>query len=132
MEKKITILIVDDEVDFVEAVKNTLEKENYTVATAYDREQAEQMVRSHEPDMIMLGTIMPRGDAFLFHKWMKQTLGFGNLPMMVINASPEKQLLKGWRMEEGMRLLRYTSILGPVPFPVSNRAAKSYSSFNRA
>jgi CheY-like chemotaxis protein len=46
---------------------------------------------------------MPRGDAFLFHKWMKQTLGFSNLPIMVINALPEKQVIKGWRMEEGMQ-----------------------------
>lgn len=53
--------------------------------------------------MIILGTIMPRGDAFLFHKWMKQTLGFSNLPVMVINAPPEKQLIKGWRMDEGMQ-----------------------------
>lgn len=103
MEKKITILIVDDDLDFTDALKKTLEKESYTVATACDREQAEKMVRSHEPDMIVLGTIMPRGDAFLFHKWMKQTLGFSNLPIMVINAPPEKQLLKGWRMDEGMQ-----------------------------
>ena len=61
------------------------------------------MVRSQEPDMIVLGTIMPRGDAFLFHKWLKQTLGFSNLPIMVINAPPEKQLTKGWRMDEGMQ-----------------------------
>jgi CheY-like chemotaxis protein len=46
---------------------------------------------------------MPRGDAFLFHLWLKQTLGFSNLPIMVINAPPEKQVIKGWRMEEGMQ-----------------------------
>ena len=103
MEKKTTILIVDDDLDFIEDLKKTLENEAYSVVTAYDREQAEKMVRSHEPDMIVLGTIMPRGDAFLFHKWMKQTLGFSNLPIMVINAPPEKQLLKGWRMDEGMQ-----------------------------
>ncbi len=103
MEKKTTILIIDDDLDFTEDLKKTLENEAYSVVTAYDREQAEKMVRSHEPDMIVLGTIMPRGDAFLFHKWMKQTLGFSNLPIMVINAPPEKQLLKGWRMDEGMQ-----------------------------
>ncbi len=103
MEKKTTVLIVDDDLDFIEALEKTLVKEAYAVVTAGDREQAEKMVRTHEPDMIVLGTIMPRGDAFLFHKWMKQTLGFSNLPIMVINAPPEKQLLKGWRMDEGMQ-----------------------------
>lgn len=103
MEKKPKILIVDDELDFAESLKGTLEKEAYAVFTASDREQAEKMVRAQEPDMIILGTIMPRGDAFLFHQWMKQTLGFSNLPIMVINAPPEKQLIKGWRMHEGMQ-----------------------------
>jgi DNA-binding NarL/FixJ family response regulator len=114
MEKKQTILIVDDEVDFVEGLKGTLENEAYIVITAYDREQAEKMVRAHEPDMIVLGTIMPRGDAFLFHKWMKQTLGFGNLPIMVINAPPDKQLLKGWRMDEGMQMDAEDFLAKPV------------------
>jgi DNA-binding NarL/FixJ family response regulator len=103
MEKKTRILIIDDDLDFTNALKVTLESESYLVVTASDREQAEKMVRSQEPDMIVLGTIMPRGDAFLFHKWMKQTLGFSNLPIMVINAPPEKQVIKGWRMDEGMQ-----------------------------
>ncbi len=114
MEKKMTIMIVDDEIEFVEVLKRTLENEGYIVAIAYDREQAEKALRSHEPDMIILGTIMPRGDAFLFHQWMKQTLGFGNLPLMVINATPEKQLLKGWRMDEGMRMDAEDFLAKPV------------------
>ncbi|MFH1647581.1 MAG: response regulator [Chloroflexota bacterium] len=103
MEKTIKILIVDDDHNFTGTLKNTLVQEAYEVFIASDREAAEKMVRSHEPDMIILGTIMPRGDAFHFHKWMKQTLAFSNLPLMVINVAPEKQLLKGWRMEEGMQ-----------------------------
>jgi DNA-binding NarL/FixJ family response regulator len=114
MEKKHTILIVDDELDFAEALKSTLEKEAFEVFIAVDREGAEKMVRSHEPGAIILGTIMPRGDAFLFHKWMKQTLGFSNLPLMVINAPPEKQLLKGWRMDEGMQMDAEDFLAKPV------------------
>ncbi len=114
MEKKTTVMIVDDENDFVEALKKVLENEEYVVVSACDRDGAEKTLRSHEPDMIILGTIMPRGDAFLFHKWMKQTLGFGNLPLMVINAPPEKQLLKGWRMDEGMQMDAEDFLAKPV------------------
>lgn len=103
MKKNTKILIVDDDLDFTKALEKTLATEAYSVFVASDRQQAETMVRSQEPDMIILGTIMPRGNAFLFHKWMKQTLGFSNLPIMVINAPPEKQLIKGWRMDEGMQ-----------------------------
>ena len=103
MEQTYKILIVDDEVEFVESLKDTLEKSSYQVFSAADRDEAEAAVRHHEPDMIVIGTIMPRGDAFQFHKWLKQTLGFSNLPIMVINAAPEHQLTKGWRRDEGMQ-----------------------------
>lgn len=114
MEKKPKVLIVDDELDFAEALKETLVNEAYLVFTASDRQQAEKMVSSQEPDVIILGTIMPRGDAFLFHKWMKQTLGFSNLPLMVINAPPEKQLTRGWRMDEGMQCDAEDFLVKPV------------------
>lgn len=103
MEKKAKILIVDDEISFVEALKETLEKAAYFVCSAADREGAEKTIRQEEPDAVILGTIMPRGDAFQFHKWLKQTLGFSNLPIMVINAAPAQQLVKGWRRDEGMQ-----------------------------
>ena len=103
MGKSSKILIVDDEIDFIQAIQTALEDKSYSVVSASDRQEAEKMVRSEEPDMIILGTIMPRGDAFLFHLWLKQTLGFSNLPLMVINAPPDKQIIKGWRMEEGMQ-----------------------------
>jgi DNA-binding NarL/FixJ family response regulator len=103
MEKHPRILIVDDDLDFTQALKQTLVGNSYSVATASDRRQAEEMIRSQEPDMVILGTIMPRGDAFLFHLWLKQSLGFSNLPLMVINAPREKQLIQGWRMDEGLQ-----------------------------
>ena len=114
MEKKPKVLIVDDELDFTEALKETLEKEAYLVFTASDRVEAEKMARSQKPDIIVLGTIMPRGDAFRFHLWMKQTSAFSNLPLMVINAPPGKQLLKGWRMDEGMQCYAEDFLAKPV------------------
>lgn len=103
MEQTYKVLIVDDELEFVESLRNTLEKAGYEISCAADRDEAEIAVRHHEPDMIVIGTIMPRGDAFLFHKWLKQTLGFSNLPIMIINAAPEHQLTRGWRRDEGMQ-----------------------------
>ena len=133
MEEKIkVILIIDDEPAFTKDLKTTLEKESYSVCTASDRNEAEEKVRSEEPDMVVLGTIMPRGDAFLFHKWLKQTLAFSNLPVMVINASPEKQVLKGWRMDEGMQcdaedFLAKPEDRAPYRFPAYIGSRPSYS-----
>ena len=103
MDKPVKILIVDEETDFVAGLRAVLERENFEVSSAADRQSAERAVRQHEPDALILGTIMPRGDPFLFHQWLKGTLGFGNLPLMIINARPEKQLTHGWHKNEGMQ-----------------------------
>jgi DNA-binding NarL/FixJ family response regulator len=114
MEKKSGILIVDDDIDFAEPLKNVLEKENYSVFVVRNREQAERAVRNQQPELIILGRIMPRGEPFLFHKWIKQTLGFRSLPIMVINAPPEKQLIEGWLMYEGMQCEAEDFLAKPV------------------
>ena len=103
MKHRHRILIVDDDPDFTRALQTALEDKSYSVVIASERRQAEDMVRLHEPELIVLGAIMPRGDAFLFHLWLKQSLGFSNLPILVINTPPEKQHIKGWRTEEGMQ-----------------------------
>ncbi|MFC2060275.1 response regulator [Chloroflexota bacterium] len=103
MKNNPRILIVDDEDGFVQNLQSNLTAKAYQVVTANNRIRAEDMVRSHEPDMVILGVIMPRGDAFLFHQWLKQTLGFSRLPIMVVNVPREKQLTKGWRLEEGLQ-----------------------------
>ncbi len=103
MEDKPRILIVDDDLDFTQALQAALVSKSFTAVTASERRQAEDMVRSQEPDLIVLGAIMPRGDAFLFHQWLKQSLEFSNLPILVVNTPPEKQHIKGWRAEEGMQ-----------------------------
>ena len=64
MKEKTRVLIVDDDIGFTEALKATLEDRSFSVYIADNRQQAEEMVRSQEPEMIILGTIMPRGDAF--------------------------------------------------------------------
>lgn len=103
MENNPIILIVDDEPDFAQALQATLEAKSYQVVTASNRSQAEAMARDQRPDLVVLGTIMPRGDAFLFHQWLKQTSQFSDMPILVINARREEELLKGWRRDEGMQ-----------------------------
>jgi DNA-binding NarL/FixJ family response regulator len=114
MKEKARILIVDDDREFVQALQAALEANSCEVTTAADRKQAEIQVRSHEPDLIVLGPIPPRGDAFLFHQWLKQTLGFTHVSLMVINAPPEKQFTRGWRLEEGLQLDAEDFLCKPV------------------
>jgi len=59
----ITILVVDDEVDVVEVLSFFLEKEGYTVLTAYDGLEALEQGKSC-PDLILLDIMIPLLDGF--------------------------------------------------------------------
>ena len=98
------ILIVDNEYGFSSDLKEALDKKAYLVFIAENKKQAQETVRSQKPDLVILGTIPPRGDAFLLHRWLKKTPAFNDLPLIVIDAPPEKQLTQGWRRDEGLRL----------------------------
>lgn len=114
MEKKQIVLIVDDEIAFSQALQAALEARAYEVVTAVNRGEAEATVKERPPDMVVLGTIMPRGDAFLFHQWLKHTSRFSDVPIMVINACREEEILKGWRREEGMQCEAEAFLAKPV------------------
>ncbi len=114
MKEKARILIVDDDREFVHALHAALQAIPCEIMTAADKKQAEMQVRTHEPDLIVLGPIAPRGDAFRFHQWLKQTLGFTHVSLMVLNAPPEKQFTRGWRQEEGLQMDAEDFLCKPV------------------
>ena len=60
MAKK--ILVVDDEKPISDIIKFNLEKEGYEVVTAFDGEEALNMVESEQPDLIILDLMLPKID----------------------------------------------------------------------
>jgi len=115
MENK--ILVVDDELDFVEALRRTLEAKSYQVITATSKAEAQQKLRD-KPALVVLGTLTPAGQAFSLHNWLKQHPGYKDVPLLVIDARPEERLIKGWRRFEGMQLESEDYVTKPIE-PVS-------------
>lgn len=56
------ILVVDDEKPISDIVKFNLSKEGYEVFTAFDGEEAVEMVTEVEPDLILLDLMLPKMD----------------------------------------------------------------------
>lgn len=54
------ILVVDDEKILVKGIRFNLEQEGWEVVCAYDGEEAIQMAKREEPDIIVLDLIMPK------------------------------------------------------------------------
>ena len=59
MSDKKLILLVDDDPDFVEAVKVIVESGGYEVQVAYDGEEGLEAVAAKRPDLIVLDVMMP-------------------------------------------------------------------------
>jgi DNA-binding NarL/FixJ family response regulator len=103
-EKKAKILVVDDDLEFLQDLKNVLAGQGYNALTAKTMSEAQDIIRLEKPDMVILGTLEHRGQAYNLHQWVKKSLSLKDLPLMVVDATPEQQLIKGWRWDEGMQL----------------------------
>jgi len=114
MENIARIMVVDDEPEFIQGLKLAFQAKPYEVVTAGNRSQAEAGIRAQKPDAVVLGTIMPRGDAFLFHQWLKQTSRFNDVLILVVNARREEELTRGWRKDEGMQCEAEDFLAKPV------------------
>ena len=122
-EEKKEILIVDDEPDFTSALKSALESEVCEVAVAASKAEAQQAVKKMTPDLVILGTLSPRGEAFSLHQWLRSNPKTKDLPVIVMDAPPEKQLVKGWRRDEALLIDAEEYLAKPIePGSLATRA----------
>jgi two-component system, OmpR family, response regulator CpxR len=56
---KTSILLVDDEREFVDVLAQRLEVRGFTVSTAYGGDEAAAKVREQSPDVVVLDVVMP-------------------------------------------------------------------------
>lgn len=79
------ILVVDDEPDIRQLVKEILEDEGYEVALAEDTAQAREQRRIRRPDLILLDIWMPGEDGIsLLREW--NDTGLLNCPVVVMSG----------------------------------------------
>lgn len=86
MEKKAKILLVDDDVDFVEATKTILESKPYEVIVAYEGDEGLRKAREKNPDLIILDIIMPVKDGFTAAEQLKKDPQLSKIPVLMLTA----------------------------------------------
>ena len=57
------VLVVDDEKLIVKGIRFSLEQDGYEVDCAYDGEEAIEMARKTEYDIVLLDVMLPKHDA---------------------------------------------------------------------
>ncbi len=78
-----TILVVDDEKRLVSLVETYLKQEGFRVLTAYDGQQALEITRREQPDLIILDIMMPEMDGYEF---MRQHRRQADTPIILLTA----------------------------------------------
>ncbi len=81
------ILIVDDEQNIVDILRENLQREGYSTIEAYDGEQAIRLALSEKPDLILLDCMLPKADGFdVCRTLRKDTL----VPIIMLTARSEE------------------------------------------
>lgn len=83
---KARILIADDEVDLVWAIRYSLEDEGYEVLTAYDGAQTLAVARRHRPDLIILDILMPHVDGLEICQTLRRDPSLAAVPILFLTA----------------------------------------------
>ena len=92
MTKKKKILVVDDEVDFVDMIKIRLEANGYDVVIANNGKEAIDRVRSDKPDAVLLDIMMPEMDGLSVLKQIRSD--DERMPVFIITAFSNEERFK--------------------------------------
>lgn len=87
LARPFTILVVDDNRDFVEFVNVLLTHQGYTVRCAYGGQECLDNVRREPPDLIILDVMMPMMDGLTVCRELKQS--HAALPVMLLTAKDD-------------------------------------------
>ncbi len=80
------VLVVDDEKLIVKGLRFSLEQDDMEVDCAYDGEEALEMVKRKEYDMILLDVMLPKCDGF---EVCRQIRDFSDVPVIMLTAKGE-------------------------------------------
>lgn len=85
MSKK-RILVVDDEPQICQLVKDILEESNYTATTAHSTDEAFQKLKLTLPDMILLDVRLPTIGGLEFCRQIKQDVRTRRVPVIMLTV----------------------------------------------
>jgi PAS domain S-box-containing protein len=80
------LLVVDDDVQIVDLVRQFLAGEPYEVVAAADGQEALEAISQQRPDILLLDLLMPRLDGFAVIEHLRQEAQYQQLPIIVLTA----------------------------------------------
>lgn len=94
--KKIKILLVEDDVFLSNIYAKKFESEGFEILAALDGEKGLRLALSKEPDLILLDLLLPGIDGFEVLKGIKNNELTKNIPVLLLtNLSQKEDIQKG-------------------------------------
>jgi two-component system alkaline phosphatase synthesis response regulator PhoP len=90
MSEKKKVLLVDDDPDFVEAVKVIVESGGYDVRVAYDGKEGLEAVAEEKPDIIVLDVMMPVMNGHECCAKLKSDEATAKIPIILLTAVADR------------------------------------------
>lgn len=84
MDKK-KILIIEDELTLLAAMKSKLEMAGYNVICATDGEKGQQMIEGEKPDLVLLDILLPKRDGMQILEYLNEKNN--KIPIIVVSNS---------------------------------------------
>lgn len=85
------ILLIDDDVDILEALQLVLDAEGYVTATTSDSEQVQTEIERFQPNLIILDMLLSGNDGREICKMLKKADLTKQIPIIMISAHPEAE-----------------------------------------
>lgn len=89
-EEPSKVLLIDDDPDFIAAVKIMLEENRYKTVVAYTGEEGLLKVHKENPDIILLDVMLPDKDGFAVCKELKENEETRSIPVIMLTSISEK------------------------------------------
>lgn len=128
MDKKIILLVEDDQLDVI-SVERSLNKidQNYELFTAYNGIEALDILKENQdrlPDIILLDLNMPKMNGIEFLKVIKADDRYKNIEVFIMTTSGEEA---DRRLAEDLGISGY--LLKPLNFNNNNKRTDSLDAF---
>ena len=86
-----TILVIDDDIDLVEIIRVTLEREGFSVIDAQSGERGLAVARADHPDLIILDVMMGQVDEGFHTAYaLRKDAGTADIPLVMLTAVSDR------------------------------------------
>jgi len=94
------ILIVDDLPTEVRLMQEAISKLGHSTIVATDGEQALEMARRENPDLVLLDVVLPRMDGFQVCRKIKKDAQTAKIPVILVSSKTQESD-KFWGLKQG-------------------------------